>query len=136
MTDDNYVTIQGERWTVWHLANLAGCASPSSTASPGALMLKHVAEATSEVIDDYRQDSTPEDRYDYSGELHEIADAAPDVYTAGLWAEFCDLAAWNEDPSDLTTNRADMQARASVCLYLIAERLARALVEEFDPYDS
>src|ERR1017187_5921085 len=98
MTDDTYtepgnfrVSVGGTDYTVWQLANMADCASPDSLDSAGADFLRSVAYSTDELIDTYRENKTPEVDYDYSGEMAEIADNAPDVYTSTRWAQFVDL---------------------------------------------
>ena len=125
-------SLNPNEFTTWHLAEMAECGSPdapdgigttpppaeSPTPSPGARLLRHVANAVAEHIE-------------YAGEkfdAHEIADGAPSVYTWERWQEFVDLAAWREDPDDLGAGD-DMTERAGVCLYIIAERLAKALVQ-------
>ena len=113
-------------FTAFRIANEAGCSCPDSPISAGAVFLASIKEAVNEIdiestdIDDYRDDIT------------EIADNAPDIYTATLWAEFVDLGAWQEDPSDVGFEfnaENDMEKAARVCLYMIAERAATWLVE-------
>lgn len=67
--------------------------------------------------------------------MAEIADAAPDVYTHTRWQEFADLGAWQEDPTEIGSDGSDMTAAAGVCLYMIAERLAWALLGELAEQD-
>ncbi len=44
-----------------------------------------------------------------------------------------DLGAYDEDPSELGTDEsATMQERASICLYMIADRLVLALLADAD----
>ena len=108
-----------ETFTAFALANMADCSCPDALDSPGAKFLLDVQSATADHLD---SDGDPE-------ELHEIADNAPDVYTWQRWQEFVDLGAWQEDPAELGGESEDMTAQAGICLYLIADRLARALVE-------
>jgi len=122
-------------YTVWQLASMADCASPTAEDSAGGKFLRSVADRTAEQIEAYREERTSEDRYDYSGELAEIADGAPDVYTYQMWKEFVDLCAYREDPSELGADSSDMDQCARVCLYVIADRLVRALVDEAGPFD-
>ncbi len=136
-TDERFTaTVDGQEFTLWELANLADCGSPDSLTSAGARFLFNVADATAEQVAVYRAEGTLEDDYDYSGELHEIADNAPDVYTHTLWSEFVDLAAYNEDASELGADASDMEKCARICLYMIADRLTRALVDAVGPFDS
>lgn len=138
--------------STWHLANLAGCGSPDrpdgigvsppadlSTVdpSPGAKFLRSVADDTAERIayhfagDDPRQ-YDPADLADMlAEELAEVADGAPSVYTHTRWEQFTDLAAWNEDTAEYGVPEDDLTASAGVALYVIAERLALALVESW-----
>jgi hypothetical protein len=69
---------------------------------------------------------------EWADQAAEIANNAPDVYTHTLWLEFIDLCAYREDPSDLGVDASDMEKAARVCLYLIAERLANVLFDEYN----
>lgn len=128
--------------TTWQLANMADCASPDMpdhygfeprttvtyhpSPSPGAEFLRRIARDIEEGIN-YNPDArTPEDLEDLASET---ADTAVPVYTHKKWATFADLAAYNEDPTELGFDGADMGKGADVCLYLIASRLAGALIE-------
>lgn len=135
MATENEVTFAADRvrqLTVWHLANSADCGTPDSETSAGALMLKSVAMAVADLIEEFDEDGAPRDLDD---RISEIADDAPDVYTHGRWVEFTDLAGYHEDPSEIVGDEHDMTKLAGVCLYIIAERLARELVNEFAPSD-
>ena len=150
-----------ERQTTWQLANLADCGSPdtadgygfggddpAATGSAGAQFLRAVEDDARELFDDLREDfdgeaedwaDYVEQNADYSGGVHEIADGAPDIYTHGRWAQFFDLAAYNEDMGDigeLTGSGADMTQAAGVALYLIAQRLVWALLSEWAEADA
>lgn len=108
--------------TPYMLAKLAGCASPDSETSPGAAFLERVAST----VDDYSHDS---DR-DW---IHEAADGAVPVYTYDRWLTFVDLAAYQEDISELGMRACDdLTDAAGVALYMIADRLLQALVDEDD----
>ena len=104
--------------TMYELARLAGCSDPDSPTSPGAQFLAMV-EATLADYDDPDYDTA-----------WEIADNAPSVYTHEMWMQFVDLAAYSEDPSEVGADGADMEKSARVCLFMIAERLCIALIEE------
>ena len=116
--------------------------------SPGALFLRSVADDLAERIayafaDPDLDPASCDLARELEEEVHEVADAAPSVYTFTRWQEFTDLAAWQEDTTELgvTLERAynlrgargggndDLTGAAGVALYMIAERLARALVE-------
>lgn len=106
--------------TPWQLAHEAGCASPDSATSPGALWLVQVAEAANEWHDysDDRDDAP-----------HQIVDGLVPIYTAERWRVFTDLAAWQEDVTEFGPIE-DMEQAAGVALYLIGSRLATAVIEE------
>ena len=110
----------------YRLADLAECASPDSNSSPGAMFLISVQDG---VNDATSYDPT---QTEWADQAAEIADDAPDVYTHTLWLEFIDLCAYREDPSDLGVDAHDMEQAARVCLYLIAERLANVLFEQYN----
>ena len=149
MTSETPVLPTFRHLTTWHLANLAGCGSPdrpdgigvsppadlSTVApSPGAKFLRSVADDLAERIAYHFADLDLDPAgCDLARELdeglHEVADAAPSVYTGARWAEFADLAAWDEDAAELGASADDLTGAAGVALYMIAERLARALVE-------
>ncbi len=107
----------------WTLSSIAGCLCPDSAESAGARFL----EAVQDSVNAIDLDST--DVSDYSYELSDVADAAPHVYTSTRWAEFVDLGAYHENPTEFGDIR-DMEAAAGICLYMIADRLALALLVE------
>lgn len=80
------------------------------------------------VID--RADDLLDESNDRSDITHEIADSAVPIYTYDLWKCFVDLGAYNGDMDDLGGAGNDMTKNAQVCLYMMAERLAYALVDE------
>lgn len=117
--------------TVWALARMAACADPDSATSPGGLWLRSVEEETLEAIvwrREHDEDFTLAG-FVHNGGAHELADGAVPVYSGHLWAVFVDLAAWQEDPSDLA-EPGDMEQAAKAGLYLIAERLVSAVISE------
>jgi hypothetical protein len=99
--------------SIYRLSNEAGCAGPDSVEpmSAGARFLDSIRD---DVID--RIESEPEilgrafEDLDDDGMIHEIADSAPDVYTSTMWAEFVDLGAYQEDPTDLGIAQSDDDA--------------------------
>jgi len=116
---------------VFQLATLADCYSPDSDDSPGAAFLARVArdvadrvneEAGTDVIRDLVSDLTEDG-------AHEIADSAVPIYTHERWQAFVDLGAYNEDTREFGA-MDDLTDAAGIALYLIAERLVRALAEE------
>ncbi len=122
--------------TSWQLARLAGCADPDQhdglgfenaeprEGSAGANFLRRIEQDVDEYLNDKDDDRDSDDV------VHEIADGAVPVYTHSLWAAFTDLSAYLEDPSDLTEDASDMTAAAASCLYMIAGRLAGALIDQ------
>ena len=131
--------------TTWELANLADCTSPDRPdrhgyahdvsgeefdPSPGAEFLRSVAYGVSDFLPSDGEEFDPDD-VEVADNVSEVADAAPSVYTYQRWREFVDLAAWDEDVTELGGPDDDMTATAGVALYMIAERLARALVAEY-----
>ena len=135
--------------STWHLADMAGCASPDrpdgigcappadlSTVqpSPGAQFLRRVADDLAGRIACIFEDLDPaccDLERELEGEVHEVADGAVPVYTGERWAVFADLAAYNEDPDDIGGWPANLTDAAGAALYMIAERLAAALVEKW-----
>ena len=123
--------------TAYTLARVADCADPDTPTSAGAAMLGSVADMVAELLtftaDDLADVPTDAegiewiDHLNFDGSLSNVADCAPDVYTAQKWREFTDLAAWNEDVTEFGPVE-DMDKAASVALYMIAERLATGLV--------
>lgn len=113
------------------LASLADCASPDSADSPGAAFLARVARDVTDYVSD-AEDADPRDALDnVSDWSHGIADSAVPVYTHERWQVFVDLAAYQEDVSELMPDAGDdLTGAAGVALYMIAERLVRALADE------
>lgn len=106
------------------LANLADVTTPDSPESAGSRFLLGVADDVAEAIA-YGRDS--------DDARHEIADGAVPVYTADVWQTFVDLAAWQEDISELADmSDPDMTRYAMVALYSVADRLTGVLFEEWD----
>jgi hypothetical protein len=108
--------------TPWQLARMADCADPDSLLSPGAIFLRDIYDAATSERDQYDDDD--------SDAAHSIADDIVPQATYDVWQTFTDLAAWTEDPTDLGFDGTDMEQGAKVCLYIIAERLALAVMEE------
>jgi hypothetical protein len=117
----------------WELARMANC--QESNGEHGTRLLKHVRDAYVEHVEYKGEDFDPSE--DIGDTAHEIADSAPDVYTSARWAEFVDLAAWNEDVSELMPEAGnDLTGAAGVALYMIAERLVYALHSELTGEDN
>ncbi len=121
----------------YDLAVLADCGVPDHSTSPGAAFLLVVARDTLDMID---QNILEDDdnhltvaeavrNLAYGDDVHGIADMAPSVYTHRRWQEFVDLQAYDEDAGDYCPGTDDLTATAGVCLYVIADRLVRAIIE-------
>lgn len=125
--------------TTFQLARLAGCTDPDEhdgigfdqapeeprDGSPGAQFLRSIEYA----VDDYL-----DRRYaDQDDAAYEIADSCVPVYTHTLWMTFVDLAAYQEDPTELGADAEDMTKAAGACLYMIGQRLASELIEAASP---
>lgn len=110
------------------LARIAECYSPDSFTSPGARFLEEIADSVNE-----RREDGSLVRVDAPAE---IADAAVPVYTHERWQTFVDLGAYEEDVSELGADASDLTQCAAVALYMIAERLAGALIEQDDEDDA
>lgn len=113
--------------TAYHLSNMADCASPDSLTSPGALMLESVRDS---IVGNIEGGHITLDNLDDNGQLHEIADAAPSVYTHSKWSQFLDLCAYAEEPESGEWPQ-DLDKTADIALYQIADRLAHVLAEEW-----
>lgn len=111
--------------------DLADCGDPDSLESAGMAFLTSVRDAVVEGIEDGTFDPDSDERDDYSGEIHTIADNAPDIYTHRRWQEFVDLAAYQEEPEIDGTWPEDLTQAAGVALFQIAERLAYAILREW-----
>jgi hypothetical protein len=94
---------------------------PDSIDSPGAKFLERVE---SNIIERRGEGSLDEDS------IHELADSAVPIYTHERWQVFVDLGAYQEDVSEIGASSEDLTQCAAVALYLIADRLARALMDE------
>jgi len=120
-------------YTAHQLSGDADCASPDSPTSAGAHFLTNVRDNVVERVEGFDADDLEALRSEVGtvqDVVSEIADEAPNVYTYTLWCQFVDLAAYNEDPTELGADGSDMEQSARVCLYMIAERLAQALFTE------
>jgi hypothetical protein len=111
----------------WALArDYADCFEPDTSDSPGAAFLESVRDNIIEAWEEGRLTDEDSD----GDTVHEIADGAPDVYTATRWAEFRDLGAWQEEPEAMDEWPSDLTDAAGVALYQIAERLCYALIAD------
>lgn len=104
--------------TTYALARLADCHDPDTMTSPGARFLDRVESAFLDM------ETPDEDRFG------EEADQLVPIYTHERWQVFVDLCAYEEDISEFGDYGDDLTRAAGVALYMIAERLLRALYEE------
>lgn len=117
------------------LAYRADVTSPDSPDSPGAQLLASVRDSLVESIDQFVDEDGIVDEDEAHDLAHEIADSAPSPYTHAMWSQFLDLCAYGEDLDEYTSEDTSMEARARIAIYLIAERLALALVQEIADLD-
>jgi hypothetical protein len=110
----------------YDLADMADCDCPDNRESSGAAMLACVRDSVVKAIQD---GSITLDDFDDRGQLHEIADGAPSVYTHTIWRTFVDLAAYQEENEFGDEWPNDLTKAASLALYQISNRLAHALCE-------
>ena len=115
--------METEMKTVWALARLADVYDPDEKDNPAARFLEGIAEDVADRLS-YDPDGDPDEW------VHKIADLAVPVYTHERWQVFVDLGAYNEDPGELVGASEDLTALAGIALYMIASRLAEALIEE------
>lgn len=111
------------RENAYDLAKRAECGVPDHLDSPGAELLQMVCD---DVLSRWESGDWSE------GAKHEIADSAPDVYTVRRWAEFVDLAAYQETPDISGEWPDDLTEAAGFALYQIAERLIASLVDDLE----
>lgn len=121
----------------YQLASLADVNSPDSLESAGAEFLSRVRNSVIESLEYVVSEHADYDLLDVVATVrddgHEIADGAPSIYTFERFKQFTDLAAWQEDISELSDgSAANMEALAGIALYVIAERLVDALLDALE----
>lgn len=115
--------------TPYDLADMADVASPDNLKSAGAEFLTSIRDDVMEAWE--REEFDDEDRGNDGDRTHEIADAAPDIYSHRRMLELIDLAAYNEEiEAELVGSDPTMIDLAGLALYQVAERLVAALLEE------
>jgi hypothetical protein len=119
------------KYTAFELARMADVASPESKISLGSRWLLGVAEAAVEALGRLSDEDT-------NDVASEVADSIVPVYTHELWTVFVDLAAYQEDVSELgyEWSSDDHDKLPRTALYMIAERLTLAIFEEKSEEDS
>lgn len=128
--DTTNKTTEVQQMTVYALACHAECggiSGPDTSESAGARFLTRVRDALLEALEhaEHCEDSGAHDDL-----VWEVSDSAVPIYTHERWLAFVDLAAYQEDISDLCTDTSDLTTAAGVALYMIAERLCHALIAE------
>lgn len=114
-------------YNAYQLANMADCAGPDNNLSAGADWLETVAISALEILEDDDNKTATVD--DLGDTITEVADQVVPVYTYEKWKVFIDLAAWTEQVDEFGPLE-DMDSGASRALYMIAERLIRAIIED------
>lgn len=121
------------------LAYRAECSDPNGGDSIGAGFLAEVRDEVAERLGAAREEGeTWRDDHDMATDMAaSIADDVAYRYQSRgyreVWGAFVDLGAWGEDVAELGAGTADMYRQAVTALYMIAERLANTLAEEYGP---
>ena len=112
--------------SAYALARLADCNDPDTLESDGAEFLKSIRD---DVVETFENDNWSADTY---ATIWGIADSNVPIMTHDIAKAFIDLCAYNEDVSDYVTDGGtDLVRNMQVALYVIGERLAGALLEEY-----
>jgi hypothetical protein len=117
--------------TAYELADMADVTRTGGGAGDRFLLDVRNAWAD-ELVDERGFPMAPDEADDI---WHQIADEAPSIYTGRKWEQFTDLNAWSEDIDDYVIESTDMDKRASIALYMIADRLLHALYNELHDDD-
>jgi hypothetical protein len=111
--------------TAYSLAYMAECGDPDNMDSSGAEFLKSVRD---DVLENFLNDSWG--TY-YEDTIGQLVDSCVPVYTHEIAKAFVDLLAYNEDISDYVDYSGDMIKLMQMSLYVIGDRLANALYNEY-----
>ena len=107
------------------LAVMAGCGFPDSNESIGAKTLTGIRDDVAECVLGgwWTEDSA-----------YELADNAPSVYTAIVWAQFVDLTLYNfeDDGLDELGNYANLTAIPTIAVYKMALTLINSLAYRYN----
>ncbi|QJD50641.1 OCR-like antirestriction protein [Streptomyces phage Itza] len=126
--------------SAYALSGFADSAGPDTNESAGARFLVSIRDAVIESVeylmgsDALTLTEAVEDMR-YHGKDGEIADGAVPVYTHEKWATFVDLAAYNEDLTELGDFPDDMDSVSGWALYLMASRLVSVILDELEQGD-
>ena len=111
--------------TAYSLAYMAECGDPDSLDSTGAEFLKSVRD---DVLENFLNDSWG--TY-YEDTIGQLVDSCVPVYNHEIAKAFVDLLAYREDVSDYFDYEGDTVKLMQVSLYVIGDRLANALYNEY-----
>ena len=120
----------------WLIARPAECSRPDGNEKLGADFLTSLFTDFLYIAQNDVAVSGGDDAYDIRRSLerfewHETADGAIPIFTHQKWQTFVELGAYDEDVSELVTFRkVTGEDVANAALYIIADRLLRALSEE------
>lgn len=115
--------------TTYRLANMADTNTPNDLFTAGAEFLSRVRDDVAERVE-YAEPADADDLRRLHSDRSELADMAVPVWTVDTWATFTDLGAWGEDVTELGADASDMTVAANTALYMIAERLVSALIDD------
>ena len=119
-----------DRYSIVELANMADVSlRPDGEDTAGAKFLRRVADDTVERWNYTDPDERSLDAFERDGTAQEIADGSVPVYSGQLWDTFTELGAWMEDVTEFGPIES-MDKGAHVALFMIAERLAGAVLED------
>jgi hypothetical protein len=120
----------------WRLARTADCSCPEGQERAGAAFLDSlfsdfVCAAQNDLDVSGGDDARDIRKALQDFEWHETADGAIPIYTHRKWQAFVEIGAYDEDVSDLVDSRkVTGDDCANAALYIVADRLLRALSEE------
>jgi hypothetical protein len=113
--------------SAWNLAADAGCGSPASETSAGAMLL---AVARDVFVRSAGQASSPDDIVYVGGSYCNQALDLPSYHIGTAWVQFIDLGAWQEDPPDGGDWPTSLCDAARMALSAILARLFFSLQAE------
>jgi hypothetical protein len=121
----------------YELANDADVTTPDSPESHGATFLLSVQDAVLEAIEYNREQYGEVSGDDLRDNVSDIIDGLVPIYTYQKWMTFVDLAAWQEDASEMFGSdvvKVDeaLDQLSDIALNQIADRLAYRLIESWE----
>jgi hypothetical protein len=103
----------------YYMASFIDIATPASLSSKGAEFLDGLRYY---LLAWFNENDEPVN-------VGQVAEYAVPIYTHDTWETFVDLCAYNEDIEDWVDESMDMNQRASMALYSIAERYVTTFCE-------